>query len=98
MTLAVWLTFAACGALGFGAGWFGPRVPRRGPSGRLIILGLLPVWMYTIFMLSGGSTGLLREDIAWFILGLLMLSPFFATWLVAFLIAIMVRRSRSRRT
>ena len=96
--MQLWLFLYAGGALGYGTGWFGARIGWLGRVPGLLALGLLPFWLYTAFMLAGRPTGTLREDIAWFALGAVMLSPILVSWIVGFVAALFVRRRQARST
>ena len=61
---------------------------------RRVTLGLLPFWAYLGFMLTVKSTASVKEDLVWFGVGLMMLSPFIVSWMGAYAIAAYVRRKR----
>lgn len=95
MIAQFWLLLFACLAIGYGAGWFTPRIKRLGRVARWLGFGLLPFWAYAGVMATTKSTGTLREDFAWFMVGLMMLSPIILSWIVGFVIATMVWRRNS---
>ncbi|WP_341711962.1 hypothetical protein [Erythrobacter sp.] len=94
--MAFWLLCFASICIGYGVGWFSPRLSFFGPVGRIAVFGLLPVWLYSAFMATAASTGSFREDAGWFGVGLMMISPFVALWFGGFSSAVIMRRRRAR--
>ena len=95
MTAQFWLLVFASLAIGYGAGWFTPRIRRLGRVARWIGFGLLPFWAYAGVMAMSTPTGTLREDFAWFMVGLMMLSPVILPWIVGFVSATILLRRQS---
>lgn len=95
MTTQFWLLIFASFAIGYSVGWFTPRIKWLGRVARWVGFALLPFWAYVGVLATSTSTGTLSEDLAWFIVGLMMLSPVILSWIVGFASAAIVLRRQS---